>query len=292
MYHLALSDRSDLNVQDRSDLNGHEVVTDQTCPSDRSNQGKVTDQKRSPIPSKDPKKEPNEERDSFRLDLGDREDGRRRQRTPAPGSLVWTCACSEPIEGQHYNHSAASSAGKYSISVQISFPGLKFIGYDVEFCPTGMRWSEGEVKLGVKPKLEDAKAVAQRHADAGNERTQAAQPSAEIEAQFEAFWVKYPLKKAKAAALKAYRAVITKGLATHDQLMAGVLRYAAERSGQDPRWTKHPATWLNGGCWSDEPTTSIGSGSPAHAAPGGGNDHIAKAAAMARQAQARRQANG
>ncbi len=116
--------------------------------------------------------------------------------------------------------------------------------------------------------------------------------STEIDVHFEAFWVQYPLKKAKAAALRAYRSVITKKLATNEQLMAGVLRYTAERSGQDPRYTKHPATWLNGGCWADEPAQPAGNGPVRHPGPGGGNDHIANAARMAKQAQARRLANG
>ena len=34
--------------------------------------------------------------------------------------------------------------------------------------------------------------------------------------------------------------------------LAGAQRYAAERKDQDPKYTKHPATWLNGGCWEDE----------------------------------------
>jgi len=39
--------------------------------------------------------------------------------------------------------------------------------------------------------------------------------------------------------------------ATPDQILQGAMRYAAERRGEDPRYTKHPATWLNKGCWSD-----------------------------------------
>ena len=31
------------------------------------------------------------------------------------------------------------------------------------------------------------------------------------------------------------------------------MRYAAQRDGEDPQFTKHPATWLNGKCWTDEP---------------------------------------
>jgi hypothetical protein len=79
--------------------------------------------------------------------------------------LVWTCSCSDPIEGEHYTHGAQSSAGSYSISVSTSFPSFEFIGYSVSFCPTGGRWSKDEVELGSKPKLDDAKAIAQRHAD-------------------------------------------------------------------------------------------------------------------------------
>jgi hypothetical protein len=29
--------------------------------------------------------------------------------------------------------------------------------------------------------------------------------------------------------------------------------YAAKVAGQDPKFTKHPATWLNAECWTDEP---------------------------------------
>jgi hypothetical protein len=36
-------------------------------------------------------------------------------------------------------------------------------------------------------------------------------------------------------------------------LIEGARRYAGERAGQDPTYTKHPATWLRGGCWEDEP---------------------------------------
>jgi hypothetical protein len=77
------------------------------------------------------------------------------------------------------------------------------------------------------------------------------------DSNFETFYRQYPKHVAKAAALKAYRAVITKGLATPEELLAGAMRYAAERSGQDARFTKHPATWLHGGCWADEPHAPI-----------------------------------
>jgi hypothetical protein len=46
--------------------------------------------------------------------------------------------------------------------------------------------------------------------------------------------------------------------ATPQELLAGVIRYAAVMTGKDPRYVKHPTTWLNKGCWTDE-----------HAEPGG-----------------------
>jgi hypothetical protein len=76
-------------------------------------------------------------------------------------------------------------------------------------------------------------------------------------AGFETWWRQYPKRVAKAAALKAYRTVLTKELTTPDELLAGAMRYAADREGQDPRYTKHPATWLNGGCWADEAAMAI-----------------------------------
>ena len=70
--------------------------------------------------------------------------------------------------------------------------------------------------------------------------------------EFAEWWLQYPLKKARAEAAKRYSLIVSKGRATPADLLAGVMRYAAERSGQDPRYTKHPATWLNQGCWTDE----------------------------------------
>jgi hypothetical protein len=78
-------------------------------------------------------------------------------------------------------------------------------------------------------------------------------------AEFEQFWKVYPLRVAKQAARKAFAKVREDGvpLAT---LIAAVKAYAAGRLGQDPQYTKHPATWLNKGCWEDE--ASAGDGGP------------------------------
>jgi hypothetical protein len=68
---------------------------------------------------------------------------------------------------------------------------------------------------------------------------------------FERFWAAYPRRVAKEAAKRAFAAAIKRG-ADVEALIAGAQRYAVERTGQESRYTKHPATWLNGGCWEDE----------------------------------------
>jgi len=70
---------------------------------------------------------------------------------------------------------------------------------------------------------------------------------------FETFWAVYPRKKDKGAALKVYESVLRAGKATAEQLIEGAQRYAQERAGQEPRYTKHPKTWLNAESWQNEP---------------------------------------
>ena len=81
--------------------------------------------------------------------------------------------------------------------------------------------------------------------------------AAKVEAQFLEFWVEYPRKVAKPAALKAYRAA-RKRKATHGEIMAGLRRFVA--SSPDPQYTPHAATWLNGDRWNDTPTPKQMSG--------------------------------
>jgi DNA-binding MarR family transcriptional regulator len=79
-----------------------------------------------------------------------------------------------------------------------------------------------------------------------------------LDAAFEEWWVQYPKKVDKPKARAAYRCVLTKKLATVEDLMAGVLRYGAERSlKNEPRFTKHPTNWLNAESWNNEPDTPI-----------------------------------
>jgi hypothetical protein len=69
---------------------------------------------------------------------------------------------------------------------------------------------------------------------------------------FDKFWSAYPRKVARAAAAKAWTRAVDAG-ADAALIIEGACFYAMERKLQDPQFTKHPATWLNGGCWQDEP---------------------------------------
>jgi hypothetical protein len=76
------------------------------------------------------------------------------------------------------------------------------------------------------------------------------EPSIESLVQdFEKFWFEYPNKRGKQAAEKAF----VKALSNVDAatLIAGAKRYAGDPNLPDLKFVKHPATWLNAGCWDD-----------------------------------------
>lgn len=101
---------------------------------------------------------------------------------------------------------------------------------------------------------------------------------AEVEDEgFTEFWRVYPKKVAKAGAVAAW----TKARKTADPeaIIAGAMRYAAERSGQDPTYTKHPATWLSKGCWEDEAAPPRPPSAPAGRAGMSAKDRTAAAVA-------------
>jgi hypothetical protein len=68
---------------------------------------------------------------------------------------------------------------------------------------------------------------------------------------FEEFWCIYPRHIAKKTAKKAWDRALKD--ASEVDILDGAQRYAVERDGEDAKYTKHPATWLNGGCWTDDP---------------------------------------
>ena len=82
--------------------------------------------------------------------------------------------------------------------------------------------------------------------------TRKPKPKADDDAGFDELWKLYPRKVGKDAARKAYTAAVGRGGLPGD-IMAGVRRYAAERAGEDERYTAHASTWLNAGRWTDSP---------------------------------------
>ncbi|MDF2708149.1 MAG: hypothetical protein K0R62_3801 [Nonomuraea muscovyensis] len=79
---------------------------------------------------------------------------------------------------------------------------------------------------------------------------------ADLEA-FGAFWLTYPKKKAREEARKAWIAAIKRGV-DPEHIVTAAQAYARERFQKDPKFTKYPATWLNKGCYDDEPEQPAG----------------------------------
>jgi hypothetical protein len=74
----------------------------------------------------------------------------------------------------------------------------------------------------------------------------------DIEIAFEEWWKAYPRRVEKKGAKTKYASILKRGEGTVAELLAGAKAYATECLGKDPRYVKHPTTWLNNGCWADE----------------------------------------
>lgn len=70
------------------------------------------------------------------------------------------------------------------------------------------------------------------------------------DAEFEAFWAAYPIRKGKAAAKRAFGKALKKA-GSLDVLVEGARRYAADPN-RDPLATKYAQGWLNDERWLDE----------------------------------------
>lgn len=68
----------------------------------------------------------------------------------------------------------------------------------------------------------------------------------------ETFWKLYPRRVDKQLAFKKLEQLRRGGDLSWGTLIAGVERYALSVRGQDPKYTKGPAAWLNAGKWDDE----------------------------------------
>jgi hypothetical protein len=71
------------------------------------------------------------------------------------------------------------------------------------------------------------------------------------DAEFEAWWKVYPRKVEKTAARQAFAKAWAQ-IPDPDKLQILISAATAYAERTDPAFLKHPTTWLNKGCWSDE----------------------------------------
>lgn len=81
--------------------------------------------------------------------------------------------------------------------------------------------------------------------------TKPEQSAKDVAADFDTFWVAYPRKVGKDRAERAYRAARKRATAA---VILAALR--SHRWSEDPQFIPYPATWLNGGHWQDEASSS------------------------------------
>lgn len=75
---------------------------------------------------------------------------------------------------------------------------------------------------------------------------------ASLKADFKIWYQAFPIHEAPDDAERAY--IKARKQADAETLLAAAKTYAAKPD-RDPKFTKHPATWLNKGCWKDHPVT-------------------------------------
>lgn len=103
--------------------------------------------------------------------------------------------------------------------------------------------------------------------DSSSPAAQADDPSEQLHLDaFGAFWSNYPKKRDREEAKKAWIAAIKRG-ADPKRMVDAAQAYAYERRGKDAQYTKYPTTWLNKGCYDDEPDQQAGP--QLRAVPGG-----------------------
>lgn len=84
-------------------------------------------------------------------------------------------------------------------------------------------------------------------------RTRKPKPSMSADdPRFVEFWAVYPKRVAKKSAVAAFAVAVIANGVDHNEIVDGARRYAAERDGQDPKYTAQASSWLNNERWTDE----------------------------------------
>ncbi|MGV9668058.1 hypothetical protein [Nocardia niigatensis] len=84
----------------------------------------------------------------------------------------------------------------------------------------------------------------------------AARSTASDPAGFDEFWAAYPRRVGKGQARTAYAKAIAK--AGQQAVLDGALRFATDPNLPEGQYVPHPATWLNGERWTDDPLPAKG----------------------------------
>lgn len=111
---------------------------------------------------------------------------------------------------------------------------------------TAARSASGTVPTELEPELEPE----------NDKSFGAGEPAEAYPPSFEEFWSAYPLKKAKLAAVKAWKAALKRlggGVKAQDRLKAAATALDKTTKGRDREFIPHPATWLNAGGYDDDP---------------------------------------
>lgn len=113
-------------------------------------------------------------------------------------------------------------------------------------------------------------------------RARVSEPQPGEHPDFAEWYAAYPLHKARGAAARAYARAVRK---TSPQVLLEAARRYRDDPNRNPKYTKHPATWLNGECWLDEPEPAPATVTPiTHAERLTGTDaRVAGWAAIAQQ---------
>lgn len=78
-------------------------------------------------------------------------------------------------------------------------------------------------------------------------------PAATVAPRFADFWSVYPRRKDIGPAEKAWTKAVNENGTDPQVIIDAAIEYAMKRKGQDPQYTKLPATWLNARSYLDEP---------------------------------------
>ncbi|MBP6997950.1 MAG: hypothetical protein KBB39_17585 [Phycicoccus sp.] len=120
-------------------------------------------------------------------------------------------------------------------------------------------YKDSQIRESVANVREASRSLAPVTGEQGNRGT-GEETSSATASRFAEFWTAYPKKVSKGQAEKAW----TRAAKTTDPqlLIAAAVAYGASRKGEDQKFTKHPATWLNSRCWEDGQTVTSKAGEP------------------------------